>query len=107
VGYRCPGEPVHTFLGKGGTVEETRAVACLCNALTADVGLAQTRRDGYVEAALVTLGAELDGARQLLARHPGGWSAAQAVHWLADGVTRDQVAPTPHQRRLIHETRHA
>ena len=107
VGYRCPGEPVHTFLGKGGTAEETRDVACLCNALTADVGLAQTRRDGYVEAALVTLGAELDGARQLLAHHPGGWSAAQAVHWLAEGANHDHAAPAPHQRRLNHETRHA
>ena len=35
------------------------------NSLTANVELGQTRRDGYVEQPLVTLGADLDGA--------GGW----------------------------------
>ncbi len=93
IGYRCAGEPVHTFLAKGGTLEATRGVACLCNALTMDVGLGQTRRDGYVELPLVTLGAGLDGARALLARHPDGWSAAQAVQWLAEAAPANVGAP--------------
>jgi NAD(P)H-dependent flavin oxidoreductase YrpB (nitropropane dioxygenase family) len=86
VGYRCPGEPVHAYVRKGGTVEDTRGVACLCNALTANVGLSQTRQDGYTEPALVTLGADLDGPRRLLGQHPDGWSAAQAVAWLTESV---------------------
>ena len=42
----------------------------------------QVRPDGYEEEALVTLGADLDGARRLAATHPGGWTAAQAIEWL-------------------------
>ncbi|WP_149204973.1 nitronate monooxygenase [Actinotalea subterranea] len=82
VGYRCPAEPVHTFVRKGGSVEQTEGRACLCNALSADVGMGQVRPDGYEEEALVTLGADLDGARRLAAAHPGGWTAAQAIEWL-------------------------
>lgn len=96
IGYRCAGEPVHTFLAKGGTLEQTRGVACLCNALTADVGLGQTRRDGYRELPLVTLGADLDGARSLLARHPDGWTAEQAVRWLTEQVPRTPEHPSVH-----------
>ena len=58
---------------------------CLCNALTADVGLAQSRRDGYVEPPLVTLGSELDAARTLAEHHPDGWGAADVVDWLLTG----------------------
>ena len=56
--------------------------ACLCNALTATVGLGQTRKDGYSEAPLVTLGTEIEGARTLRAAHPNGWGATDVVDWL-------------------------
>jgi NAD(P)H-dependent flavin oxidoreductase YrpB (nitropropane dioxygenase family) len=82
VGYRCPAEPVHMFLRKGGTEEETVGRACLCNALTANVALGQTRADGYREEPLVTLGADLDGARRLAELHPQGWSATDVLSWL-------------------------
>ena len=82
IGYRCPAEPVHVFVRKGGTVEDTPGRACLCNSLTANVELGQTRPDGYVEQPLVTLGADLDGARTLAESHPAGWSARDAVQWL-------------------------
>lgn len=82
VGYRCPGEPVDAYLRKGGDLADTEGRACLCNALTADVGLGQTRPDGYREPDLITLGGDLDGPRRLLEPHPGGWTAAQAVAWV-------------------------
>jgi len=82
IGYRCPGEPAQMYVRKGGTLEDTVGRACLCNALTADVGLGQTRRDGYVEPPLVTLGSDLTGAEQLAALHPMGWTAADVVRWL-------------------------
>lgn len=85
-GYRCPSEPVEHYVAKGGRVEDTVGRQCLCNALTADVGLGQTRRDGYVELPLVTLGADLDGARELAERHAGDWSAADAIAWLQAGI---------------------
>jgi NAD(P)H-dependent flavin oxidoreductase YrpB (nitropropane dioxygenase family) len=85
IGYRCPGEPVHMYVRKGGDAADTAGRACLCNALTADVGLAQTRRDGYTEPALVTLGSELAGVRELAEVHPDGWTGADVVAWLTAG----------------------
>ncbi|MDY7529717.1 MULTISPECIES: nitronate monooxygenase [Cryobacterium] len=82
VGFRCPSEPVHMYVRKGGTAEDAAGRACLCNALTATVGLGQTRKTGYVEAPLLTLGNDIDGAAVLLAAHPEGWSAADAIGWL-------------------------
>jgi NAD(P)H-dependent flavin oxidoreductase YrpB (nitropropane dioxygenase family) len=82
LGYRCPAEPVNTFVRKGGAIEDTVGRKCVCNGLTANVGLAQTRRDGYQEPAIVTLGADLDGVCDLLTDLPGGWTAAQAVDHL-------------------------
>ncbi len=83
VGYRCPGEPAHMYVRKGGEAAETAGRSCLCNALLANVGLGQTRRaDSYTEDPLVTLGSNLDGVRAMLERHANGWSAAQVVTWL-------------------------
>ena len=89
IGYRCASEPVELYVRKGGAVENTVGRKCLCNALTANVGLAQTRRTGYTELPLVTLGSDLGGARVLLKEYPHGWTAAEAVAWLTG------VAPTP------------
>jgi hypothetical protein len=55
---------------------------CLCNALTANVELGQTRPDGYVEDPLLTLGADVVGARTLARTYPDGWSAFDALRWL-------------------------
>lgn len=91
IGYRCAGEPVHMYVHKGGDAADTAGRGCLCNGLTADVGLAQTRRDGYTEPSLVTLGNDLSGPRTLAARHPDGWTAADAVAWLTGDETGDPV----------------
>ncbi|MGV8845220.1 nitronate monooxygenase [Tessaracoccus sp.] len=82
VAYRCPSEPTHMYLRKGGVETDTLGRKCLCNALMANVGLGQLRRGGYQEEPAVTLGQDLDGARVLLGMHPGGWTARQAVDWL-------------------------
>jgi NAD(P)H-dependent flavin oxidoreductase YrpB (nitropropane dioxygenase family) len=82
VGFRCPAEPVHMYVRKGGAEADTIGRACLCNALTATVGLGQTRTNGYAELPLVTLGSDLSGASELRHTHPAGWGAAEAVDWL-------------------------
>lgn len=88
VGYRCAAEPVHMYARKGGAVEDTEGRKCLCNGLMATIGLGQHRKDGYVETPLVTLGEDLEGAEELLRRHPGGWTATQAVAYLQEGVVK-------------------
>lgn len=82
VRYRCSGELVVDYVRKGGDIADTVGTQCLCNALTANVGLAQTRRDGYQEPELATLGGDLDGVRQLAELHPDGWTAAEVLDWL-------------------------
>ena len=84
IGYRCRAEPVHMYVHKGGEAQDTVGRNCLCNSLTTNVGLGQTRADGYTEQALVTLGADLSGARRLADLYPGLWTAREALEWILD-----------------------
>ena len=83
VGYRCPGEPTRMYVRKGGDIADTTGRTCLCNALTSNIGLGQTRRDGYLEPPLLTLGSDIDGLRALAADYQKGWTAADVVAWLS------------------------
>jgi NAD(P)H-dependent flavin oxidoreductase YrpB (nitropropane dioxygenase family) len=85
--YRCPSEPDDQFLKKGGAVEDIDGRKCLCNGLMANIGLPQVRKDGYVEAPIVTLGSDIEGAKILLKGHPEGYGADEAVNWLLSLVT--------------------
>lgn len=97
VGYRCPAEPVHTYVRKGGSEADAVGRTCLCNGLMATVGLGQTRRDGYQEVPVLTLGADLEGPARLAATHPGGWTAAEAVeHLLAPSRATAHLAGAGH-----------
>jgi NAD(P)H-dependent flavin oxidoreductase YrpB (nitropropane dioxygenase family) len=73
--YRCPAEPIEDFLAKGGRIEETTDRKCLCNALMANAGLAQTGPDGWTEPALVTAGDDLIELRRFF---PAGRSVLHA-----------------------------
>ncbi len=79
IGYRCSAEPVENFVAKGGKVEETVGRKCLCNALMANIGHAQTRKDGSVEPPLVTIGDDLNTVAQFLAPGRTSYSAADVV----------------------------
>lgn len=72
LGYRCPAEAVEAFTAKGGRVQNTVGRVCLCNALIAACGFPQVRADGYVEPPIVTLGENLDSAKQLVDALPPG-----------------------------------
>jgi nitronate monooxygenase len=85
VGYRCPAEPVEDWLKKGGEIEATVGRKCLCNALCANVGLPQTRKyktesgetKTYVEDKFITIGDDINFARQFLKQDSDGkWSIA-------------------------------
>ena len=81
IGYRCPGEPVDAYLRKGGRVEDTEGRRCLCNALTAAIGLAQVRPDGALEPPLVTSGDDLMHLGQFLQGRTR-YSARDVITWL-------------------------
>jgi NAD(P)H-dependent flavin oxidoreductase YrpB (nitropropane dioxygenase family) len=80
IGYRCPAEPVDAYVRKGGLAADAAAARCLCNGLTATIGLGQRRADGYAEPPLVTLGQELTVLPEL-ARH-GDYGAADVIDYL-------------------------
>lgn len=81
-GFRCPAEPVDTFMKKGGTVDETVGRKCLCNGLMSNVGLAQRQRSGYQELPLVTAGDDLGVVGRILAPGADEYAAADVVRYL-------------------------
>jgi nitronate monooxygenase len=82
IGYRCSAEPVDNYLAKGGKIEDTVGRKCLCNTLMANIGHAQSRKDGSVEPALVTVGDDLNTIAQYLAPGRESYSAADVVESL-------------------------
>ena len=82
IGYRCSAEPVDTYVAKGGKIEDTVGRKCLCNALMANIGYQQTRKDGFVEPPLVTVGDDLNTVAQFLAPGRTSYSAADVVQSL-------------------------
>jgi len=96
VQMRCASEPVHMYMKKGGDAAETDGRKCLCNALMANIGLGQQRKNGYVEQPALTLGQDLTGPEALIEQHPQGWTARDAVNWLLSDVPaelyEDQLA---------------
>ena len=66
-------------MAKGGKVEDTEGRKCLCNALLANIGLAQVRANGALEAPLVTLGNDLNIVRRFLPAGGTSYGAADVV----------------------------
>ncbi len=90
IGYRCSAEPVENYVAKGGKIEDTVGRKCLCNTLMANIGLAQARKDGSVEPALVTVGDDLNTIAQFLAPGRESYSAADVVASLLRALPAEQ-----------------
>jgi NAD(P)H-dependent flavin oxidoreductase YrpB (nitropropane dioxygenase family) len=92
IDYRCASEPVDTFVMKGGKVEETEGRRCLCNALLANIGMAQEREDGTSEPPILTSGDDLESIAKFL-QGRAEYGAADVLDYLLSGVV--PPAPTP------------
>jgi nitronate monooxygenase len=92
IGYRCSAEPVANYVAKGGKVEETVGRKCLCNALFANIGHQQVRKDGSVEPPLVTIGDDLNTVAQFLAPGQTSYRAADVVESLLSQTGRTVTA---------------
>lgn len=88
IGYRCASEPVDTYVAKGGDRADTEGRLCLCNGLTAAVGLAQLRR-GVPEPALVTVGGAVHQIGAFRRSAAPGYTAADVVHAVLGGSRLD------------------
>lgn len=93
IGYRCAAEPVANYLSKGGKVEDTVGRKCLCNALMANIGLAQIRPANQIEPALVTVGDDLNTIARFLAPGRETYSAADVVQSLLS-LSHDEQTET-------------
>jgi nitronate monooxygenase len=92
IGYRCSAEPVATYVAKGGKIEDTVGRKCLCNALMANIGHGQLRKDGTVEPPLVTVGDDLNTAAEFLKNGRDSYSAVDVVKSLLSKVETEVTA---------------
>ncbi len=84
VSQRCPAEPVADFIKKGGAENETIGRKCLCNALMADVGMAQIQSDQTFEKPLITAGDDLNNLMKILkiSASENNYKAADVINYL-------------------------
>ena len=98
VGYRCAAEPVEDYVKKGGEIEATQGRKCLCNALCANVGLAQVQaKNDYQEEILITIGDDVNNCRRYLKQNEEGdweYSARDVVDFLLSDFEGEKVDVT-------------
>lgn len=83
VGYRCPAEPIQSYLKKGGKREDTINTICLCNGLHSVVDLGQRLRNGTtLEPPVATLGKDLSFLRHLMSHENDSYSIEDAIRYL-------------------------
>jgi nitronate monooxygenase len=96
LGYRCPAEPVESYVAKGGDAADTVGRRCLCNGLTANIGLPQ-QREGGEELPLVTSGDDLASIVTLTSTKSEYTAADVVAHLLAG---RSSPCPAPGHEAL-------
>jgi NAD(P)H-dependent flavin oxidoreductase YrpB (nitropropane dioxygenase family) len=79
VGYRCPSEPVESYVKKGGAEEETVGRKCLCNGLMSNIGLAQRQRSGYQELPFITTGLDLEHIGRFIKEGNNSYTAQDVI----------------------------
>lgn len=102
VGYRCSAEPVADYVRKGGDEAQTEGRLCLCNHLMATVGGGQTRKDGYHELPIVTLGNDIACVLNYMSDSDTGYSARAVVAGILGETT--SMAPSMPRVATVAET---
>lgn len=92
IGYRCAAEPTTAYIRKGGQIEDTEGVTCLCNGLMSTCGLGQVRTGARQEPPIVTSGDRINEVRKLLAEKED-FGAVDVIAYLKKGLDVDSSAP--------------
>lgn len=92
IGQRCPAEPVADYVKKGGLIEDTVGRKCLCNALMADIGLAQIQSGGQAEVHLLTAGDDLNHIARIMRPGANSYSANDVIHYLLSNPLDSRMA---------------
>ncbi|MDQ3171380.1 MAG: nitronate monooxygenase [Acidobacteriota bacterium] len=79
LGFRCPSEPVSVYVAKGGEERQARGRKCICNALIANAGHAQTRAGRHIEPGLLTIGEDLSSIPRFVAPGAADYSASDVI----------------------------
>ncbi len=79
IGYRCPAENIEAYIKKGGKEEATKGRKCICNALIANIGMAQQNKSGVEEPPIITCGNDVVNIAQFVTEDSITYSAADAV----------------------------
>ena len=87
IGYRCPSEPVASYLKKGGKEEDTVGRKCLCNGLMSNIGLGQHLKAGGDELPFVTGGDDYLNIGRFLKDGKTHYSAVDVVNYLLSKVS--------------------
>lgn len=99
IGYRCPAEPVESYLKKGGCQGSTSGKQCLCNGLMATIGLGQIREDGP-EMPIVTAGEDFSFLSAVIQVPRKGYSARDVLRYIQHGKL--QTLPKNGVKNLDH-----
>ena len=81
VGFRCPAEPVESFVSKGGFSDEARGRRCLCNSLLASVGSCQVGSNGS-EKPILTAGDQVASLGEFLKPWARTYTASEVIERL-------------------------
>jgi hypothetical protein len=83
-GYRCPAEPLDDFLRKGGDIDLTTDVTCLCNGLLNTAGLVNANKlpHGQHTAPTITTGDDLAFLPDVMPNENSSYGAADAMDHL-------------------------
>jgi len=100
-GYRCPAEPVDDFIRKGGTLQETVGRECVCNGLTATIGLAQLSAENVFDLPFVTAGNEVANVAKFLQPGRDSYCAADVVRLLLGVVEKPIVPPVENLEAVL------
>ena len=82
LGWRCPAEPVKDYVRKGGNEEDTRGRKCVCNGLTANIGLGQIRPGGEQEKPLITSGDDVANVARFVKPGARSYRAVDVIEYL-------------------------
>jgi NAD(P)H-dependent flavin oxidoreductase YrpB (nitropropane dioxygenase family) len=77
IGYRCPAEPIDRYLAKGGKIEETKDVCCICNGLLSTAGLGDED-----EAPIITMGDDVSFLSSLMSHSEDSYRVVDALTYL-------------------------
>ncbi|MFZ4575032.1 MAG: nitronate monooxygenase [Phycisphaerales bacterium] len=91
LGWRCPAEPIEDYVKKHGTETDTQGRLCVCNALMANIGMAQRRGD-HDELPLVTSGDDAAEVARFLKPGETTYTAADVIEYLLQGVKNREAA---------------